>query len=117
EQEWLNYYAVIVLVRLQELLDRYRQNGVESWRVEKCRRFLLSFSEKSFYELMMNPEYPGREYFSLPKFIWRNRHHPGQLKAMLAMFVRGWAPERLPGSLYQGLRTAKRGVWKLFGRG
>jgi glycosyltransferase involved in cell wall biosynthesis len=117
EQEWLNYYAIIVLVRLQELLDRYRRNGVESWRVEKCRRFLLSFSERSFYELMMNPEHPGREYFSLPRFIWRNRHHPGQLKSMLATVARGWAPERLPGPLYQGLRTTKRQVWKLLGRG
>ena len=116
EQEWLGYYAIIVLVRLQELLERYRQNGVERWRIEKCRRLMLTYSERSFYELMMDPAHPGRKYFSLTKFLWRNRHHPRQLKAMLANLARMWAPERLPSPLYQTLRTANRGLRHIFRR-
>jgi glycosyltransferase involved in cell wall biosynthesis len=114
EQEWLGYYAVIVLVRLQELLDLYRRNGVERWRVERCRRSMLAYSEGPFYELMMNPAHPGRSYFSLTKFVWRNRHHPRQLRAMLANLARMWAPERMPAPLYHTLRTANRGLRHFF---
>jgi glycosyltransferase involved in cell wall biosynthesis len=115
EQEWLGYNSVILLVRLQELLDRYRDNGVEEWRVERCRLALLRQSEPAFQELMLNPQSPGREFFSLAEFVRRNRHHPKELSRWAVNLSKVWASRRMPPSVYQNLRAAKRRVWQLFG--
>ena len=116
EQEWLGYYAVILLVRLQELLDRYRQNGVAGWRVERCRRSLLDISQPVFYQMMLDPGHPGRRYFSLARFVWQNRRQGVLIRHLLANLGREWAPRRLPAPVCRGLRAAKRGVWHLLGR-
>lgn len=116
EQEWLGYYAVIVLVRLQELLDRYRKNGVAQSHVEKCRGSLLRLSADAFYELMRNRKHPGRKYFSLTRFIYQNRYQGRLIRHLLANVAREQGQKRLPGGFYRSLRATKRGLWHLLGR-
>ena len=116
EQEWLGYYSIIILVRLQELLERYRANGVAEERIEKCRRWLLSLSEAPLQNLLLNPECPGRSYFSFSKFIWWNRRHPRKLASMFWNLTRVKASRVLPNGFYEKLRAAKRAMRSLLGR-
>lgn len=116
EQEWLGYYAVIILVRLQELLDRYEANGVASWRVERCRRALLQFSHAPLTELLLDPRHPGREYFSLREFLWRNRRQPRELRALFGTVARAAASRKLPAPVSERLRLTKRRLRQFLGR-
>ena len=88
EQEWLGYAPLLILVRLQELLDLYAQLGIDGQQVEKCRRFLLGYSGGALRAMLLDPNTPGREYFSLRKFLWRNRYHPRQVGRMLVSILR-----------------------------
>ena len=116
EQEWLGYYSIIILVRLQELLERYRMNGVADWRIEKCRSWLLSLSEAPLQNLLLNPECPGRPYFSFSQFIWWNRGHPRALASMFWNLTRVKASRKLPAQFYERLRAGKRAIRSLLGR-
>lgn len=76
DQEWKGYVPLLVLVRLQELLDLYRFQGVPSTNVEKCRLELLRNSSRHLSKMLYLAGTPGRKYFSVSRFLWRNRHHP-----------------------------------------
>ena len=79
DQKWMRYRPLLVLVRLQELLDLYLRVGVPVSNVEKCRSYLLDHSTRYLKEMLLDKQTPGRRYFSLGRFIWRNRRHPFRL--------------------------------------
>lgn len=87
-QEWLEFIPMIVLVRLQELLDLYKSLGVNKQRIEKCRLYLLNCSVGCLNKLLFNKTIPGREYFSLTKFIWQNRYHTSQVIKHITRAIR-----------------------------
>jgi len=105
KQEWLGYLPLIITVRLQELLDLYRHLGIEKERVERCRQFLLSYSIGSLQAILRDPNTPGRRYFSLCKFLWRNRYHRRQLVGMLFQY---WLPQRLLKPILVVVRATRR---------
>lgn len=76
DQEWQGYLPLICTVRIQELLDLYLQIGVDAQRVEKCRRALVArYSGGQLIRMLLDPNTPGRQYFSLRKYLLRNRRH------------------------------------------
>jgi glycosyltransferase involved in cell wall biosynthesis len=107
EQEWIGYLPSIILVRLQELLDLYLELGVNPEQVRKCREFLLNISTGALKEMLLNPKTPGREYFSLPKFVWRNRH---DLRKLSRVLCRIYLSGKLPVPVYEALRSAKKQI-------
>ena len=117
-QEWLGYLPLLLLVRLQELLDLYAALGVGRSRVEKCRRSLLnkSFESRALHAMLLNPGTPGRRHFSLRRFARRNRHHAPLLGVMLASVLRDWVPQSLPKPLHHALRGVKRKTLQALGR-
>jgi len=87
EQEWLDQSALLVLVRLQELLDLYERSGVHVERVERCRRDLLLRNARSLQHMLFYPNTPGRAEFSIRKFLWRNRKHPWALARVIVWVI------------------------------
>jgi glycosyltransferase involved in cell wall biosynthesis len=105
EQEWIGYVPIIYTVRLQEMLDLYLRLGVDNKQVEKCRHFLLSTSSlKSLQAMILDSNTLNREYFSLLKFIQRNRYHKKKLIYLFALILLN----RLPKPIQQTLRFIKR---------
>lgn len=84
-QEWAGYVPMIYLVRLQELLDLYEEKGVSKWRIDKCRKAILKNSSLYLRLMLRRENIQGIEYFSLGKFIWRNRRHPIMLFRTLVL--------------------------------
>lgn len=72
-QEWLGYLPMVVLVRLQELLDLYETMGVDAVRIDKCRANLLGISQNALRAMLFDSRTLGREYFSFSRYIYRNR--------------------------------------------
>jgi hypothetical protein len=111
-QEWLNHWPVFVAIRIQELLDLYLQLGIDRRRVERCRRASLKYSAWAVQRFLSDPTTPGRHYFSLRKFLWRNRNHPVKILAIfLSVWISGKSPHPVRAAFKRILQaTTKRGV-------
>ena len=75
---------VLILVRLQELLDLYQSKGVNEKNIFECRGSLLNTSKGSLASILNNERHPGLPYFSLKKFYQQNSTHMGTVKEMFA---------------------------------
>jgi glycosyltransferase involved in cell wall biosynthesis len=115
-QEWLGYMPMLVLVRVQELLDLYLRLGVDVKQVEKCRQSLLDRSKDALYAMLLDHNTLGRQYFSLRVFLWKNIHHSGQVVNMLISILLRWICLKLPKPVYQLLRIMKRNIFKFLNK-
>jgi glycosyltransferase involved in cell wall biosynthesis len=106
EQEWMGSLPMLILVRLQELLDQYQSLDIDRQRIGKCRRVLLGYSNIALSTMLFTPNTPGCEYFSFRRFLWQNRNHPFALfKLMSLVTIRRSQP------LYIMLRWLRRKKW------
>lgn len=87
DQEWRHLAPLLTLVRLQSLLDLFCDVGIDRGRIEKCRRDLLYHSASNLQAIIFSRDTPGREEFSLSKFLWRNRYNPIPLGKILLWFL------------------------------
>ncbi len=115
-QDWIGYWGIITLMRLNEALDLYERLGVKKKQLKPIRKSLVHQSGQFVAKILFNPETPGREYFSFRQFLWRNRHFPGELMRILDRLLRVWLSLRLPKPIYQSLRAAKRQAIMLLAR-
>jgi len=104
-QEWTSSYLPLIIgVRLQELLDLYSSLGVDKKRIDKCRYFLLGYSQGSLNRLLFDKTISGRENFSILTFIKRNRNHKLKILSMFVKAIKGHAINSLPKPLYVFLK-------------
>jgi hypothetical protein len=106
-QEWIGHWPAMAVVRVAEALDLYESLGVERDRVRRLRRILLRRSAPYVAGLVADPHAPGREHFSLPAFLWRNRGEPRESARVLGHALRAWTVQRLPPPLYRVLRRLR----------
>lgn len=64
-QEWQGFLPIIYAHTFYSVLDYYEKNGIEHWRIDKCRRYLHLNSGIAIYRLAIFRSLPGRELFSL----------------------------------------------------
>jgi glycosyltransferase involved in cell wall biosynthesis len=74
-QEWKGYMPIIFAYTFYAIVDRYEENGVEPWRIDKCRRYLHLHSATAIYRLSLYKSLPGKEFFSLRKHLLRYWKH------------------------------------------
>jgi glycosyltransferase involved in cell wall biosynthesis len=74
-QEWKDYLPVICAFWLHQLLDYYQEQGVEPWRISKCRKTLLRGSGRFALTLLFNPKLPCRNLFSFWHYLIRFSSH------------------------------------------
>lgn len=111
QQEWINsYLPLIVGVRLQELLDLYLSLGVDKKRINKCRRFLLGYSQGALNRLLLDKTALGREYFSLITFIKRNKNYKLKVFIMLIKSTRYLIIKNLPKPIYRFLKGLRNKI-------
>lgn len=74
-QEWQGFLPIISAFTFYAVLDCYEKNGVEPWRVEKCRRYLHLHSGMAIYKLALFKSLPGNDLFSLRSHFLRYWMH------------------------------------------
>ncbi|NQT57645.1 MAG: glycosyltransferase family 2 protein [Bacteroidetes bacterium] len=74
-QEWQGYLPIIFAYTFYHLLDNYETHGVESWRINKCRRYLHLKSGMAILKLNIFKDLPGRELFSFKTHLYRYWAH------------------------------------------
>jgi glycosyltransferase involved in cell wall biosynthesis len=74
-QEWMGFMPIIFAYTFYAVLDCYEENGVETWRIEKCRRYLHYNSAMAIYRLAFFRSLPGKELFSFRSHLHRYWKH------------------------------------------
>lgn len=70
-QEWKEYLPIICAFWLPRLLDYYQEQGVEAWRIARCRKTLLRGAGRFALQLLFNPKLPCRNLFSFWHYVIR----------------------------------------------
>lgn len=74
-QEWQGFLPIIFAYTFYSVLDYYEKNGIEPWRIDKCRRYLHLNSGMAIYRLAIFRSLPGRELFSFRSHLIRYWTH------------------------------------------
>jgi hypothetical protein len=69
-QEWGKIWPLILLFRMNELLDLYERLGVKSRIITICRNDLLNQSGLWLIKMIIHPDTPGRQFLTI-RIIFR----------------------------------------------
>jgi glycosyltransferase involved in cell wall biosynthesis len=75
-QEWKGFMPIIFAYTFYAILDCYEENGIEPWRIDKCRRYLHRNAGMAIYRLAFIRSLPGRDLFSFRVHLiryWKHR--------------------------------------------
>ena len=76
EKEWNNKYPFVVIIRIPDILDIYRENGLSFLRYIKCKNFILKKFIPYFYLIAKDKNNSNYNYVSLKKHIINNIFYP-----------------------------------------
>ena len=76
EREWASLYDFIEIVRIPELLDYYRSQGMSFWRYIYCKNFSLRNFFNFFTKIIIRGDKAGRNYLDYNKHFFKNLIFP-----------------------------------------
>jgi glycosyltransferase involved in cell wall biosynthesis len=115
-QEWIGWWPAIYLIRIGEAMDLYKSLGVEEKYIRRLRDAHYSHGRDYLIRMMTRPDLPGRQDFSLTKYLWTNHRHLTEIVPLLHPFLGDWIEEHGPPGVYRVLRFLKR-IARLFSSG
>ena len=75
-REWKSYYELVEVVRLPELLDFYRKEGLPLKKYLSCKNFSLRNFSNYLFKIIINSNSKGREYIDFKNHILKNLFFP-----------------------------------------
>ena len=76
EKEWSNKYPFIIIIRIPDILDIYRKNGLPFLRYIKCKNFILKKFIPYIYFIIKDKKNSNYNYVNLKKHIAKNIFYP-----------------------------------------
>jgi len=76
EREWVSMYEFVEIVRIPELLDYYRSQGMNFFKYIYCKNFALRNFFNFFTKIMIHGEKAGRNYVSFYNHFLKNLIYP-----------------------------------------
>lgn len=76
EREWVNLYDFVEIVRIPELLDYYRSQGLNYFKYIYCKNFALRNFFNFFTKIIIYGEKSGRNYVNFYKHFFKNLIYP-----------------------------------------
>jgi glycosyltransferase involved in cell wall biosynthesis len=76
EREWTSLYDFVEIVRIPELLDYYRSQGMSFWRYIYCKNFALRNFFNFFTKIVIVGDRAGRNYVNFNKHFLQNLVYP-----------------------------------------
>ena len=107
-QEWVQagVMGAMLLANLPDAFRLYRSLGVEDATIRRLQLTLLDEYYYTVLWLISSTDSPGRQYFSLRKFLWAYRKYPRKTARLLALVVLMWIFMRMPKPIQKALRIA-----------
>ncbi len=87
-REWKNYYELVEIIRLPELIDFYRKEGLPLIRYLYCKNFALRNFFSYFLKILISRQTKGREYLDLKKHLINNLFFPNVYFSFFTFFFR-----------------------------
>ena len=75
-REWRNYYELVEIIRLPELLDFYRKQGLPLMQYLYCKNYALRNFSNYLLKILILPKVKGKEYLSFRKHFINNLLFP-----------------------------------------
>tara|TARA_Y100000768_G_scaffold113577_1_gene83724 strand:- start:83 stop:1120 length:1038 start_codon:yes stop_codon:yes gene_type:complete len=76
EKEWNNKYPFIEIVRIPEILNIYRKNGMSFFQYTKCKNFILKRFIPYLFLILMDRKNSNYQYINFKKHILYNIFYP-----------------------------------------
>jgi len=76
EREWGRMYEFVEIIRIPELLDYYRTQGLSLKRYLYCKNFALRNFCNYLFKIIIGGEKMGRNYLNIKKHILKNLIYP-----------------------------------------
>ena len=76
EREWVSLYEFIEIVRIPELIDYYRSQGMNFWKYIYCKNFALRNFFNYFIKIFIYGPKAGRHYVKFYKHFIKNLIYP-----------------------------------------
>ncbi len=88
EREWTNLYDFVEIVRIPELLDYYRSQGMSFWRYIYCKNFALRNFFNFFTKIVIGGDKAGRNYVNFNKHFLQNLIYPNAWLSIIFFIFR-----------------------------
>ena len=88
EREWVGLYEFIEIVRIPELLDYYRSQGMSLWKYIYCKNYALRNFFNFFTKIYINGSKAGRNYVNFYKHVFRNLIFPYSWLSIIFFVIR-----------------------------
>ncbi len=88
EREWVSLYDFIEIVRIPELLDYYRSQGMNFWKYIYCKNFALRNFFNFFTKILLNGNKAGRNYVNIYKHFIKNLIYPNAWFSIIYFVIR-----------------------------
>ena len=88
EREWGSLYDFVEIVRIPELLDYYRSQGMSFWRYIYCKNFALRNFFNFFFKIIVRGEKAGRNYVNYYQHFFKNLIYPYAWLSIIFFIVR-----------------------------
>lgn len=88
EREWVNLYEFIEIVRIPELIDYYRSQGMSFWKYIYCKNFALRNFFNFFTKIYINGPKAGRNYVNFNKHFLKNLIYPYSWLSIIFFSIR-----------------------------
>tara|TARA_Y100000590_G_C15664210_1_gene993854 strand:- start:730 stop:1749 length:1020 start_codon:yes stop_codon:yes gene_type:complete len=87
-REWKSYYELIEIVRLPELIDFYKKEGLPLIKYLYCKNFALRNFFSYFLKIIFSSQTKGKEYLNLKKHFVKNLFFPNVYLSILTFIFR-----------------------------
>ena len=87
-REWKSYYELVEVVRLPELLDFYRKEGLPLKKYLSCKNFSLRNFSNYLFKIIINSNSKGREYIDFKNHILKNLFFPNVYLSIIFFLFR-----------------------------
>jgi glycosyltransferase involved in cell wall biosynthesis len=87
-KEWGDLYPFISIVRIPEVLDEYRKNGLPFFQYLKCKNFVFRRFIPNIYYIFKNKKTSGYEYINWKRYFFYNIWFPSIYFFIFKFFFR-----------------------------
>ena len=88
EREWKTMYEFVEIVRIPELLDFYRSQGLNFRKYIYCKNFALRNFSNYIFKILLGGEKMGRNYLNFKRHILKNLLYPNVYLSLIYFFTR-----------------------------
>ncbi len=88
EREWGSMYEFVEIIRIPELLDYYRTQGLSLKRYLYCKNFALRNFSNYLFKIIIGGEKMGRNYLNIKKYILKNLIYPNVYLSPIYFIIR-----------------------------